>query len=82
MTRYLHYSSSGELTKRTMPRWSGRRWCLTPSSFPPVAAGARPLVPDTLTDYYKRTANKVGIATHFHELRHFAATTAIGPAPT
>jgi hypothetical protein len=47
-----------------------------------VAAGARPLVPDTLTDYYKRTANKVGIATHFHELRHFAATTAIGPAPT
>jgi len=44
----------------------------------PVATGARPFVPDTLTDYYKRTAKQLGIATHFHELRHFAATTAIG----
>jgi site-specific recombinase XerD len=43
-----------------------------------VAAGAKPFVPDTLTDYYKRTAKKVGVATHFHELRHFATTTAIG----
>jgi integrase len=44
----------------------------------PVATGARPFVPDTLTDYYKRTAKQLGITTHFHELRHFAATTAIG----
>jgi integrase len=44
----------------------------------PVATGGRPFVPDTLTDYYKRTANQLGIATHFHELRHFAATMAIG----
>jgi integrase len=44
----------------------------------PVATGASPFVPDTLTDYYKRTAKRLGIATHFHELRHFAATTAIG----
>jgi hypothetical protein len=42
----------------------------------PVATGARPFVPDTLTDYYKRTAKQLGITTHFHELRHFAATTA------
>jgi integrase len=44
----------------------------------PVATGAAPFIPDTLTDYYKRTAKQLGIATHFHELRHFAATTAIG----
>ena len=44
----------------------------------PIATGARTFIPDTLTDYYKRTAKRLGIATHFHELRHFAATTAIG----
>lgn len=33
--------------------------------------------PGTLTDYYKRAAKRLGITTHFHELRHFAATTAI-----
>jgi integrase len=44
----------------------------------PVATGIRPFNPDTLTDYYRRTAKKLGIATHFHELGHFAATTAIG----
>jgi len=44
----------------------------------PVATGAGPFIPDTLTDYYKRTAKRLGISTHFHELRHFAATTAIG----
>jgi integrase len=43
-----------------------------------VATGASPFIPDTLTDYYKRLAKQLGIATHFHELRHFAATTAIG----
>jgi integrase len=42
------------------------------------ASGAGPLIPDTLTSYYKRLANQLGIKTHLHELRHFAATTAIG----
>ena len=41
------------------------------------ANGGQPYQPDTLTDYYKRTAKRLGITTHFHELRHFAATTAI-----
>lgn len=44
----------------------------------PAAKGESPFIPDTLTDGYKRTAKQLGIATHFHELRHFAATTAIG----
>lgn len=41
------------------------------------ANGGQPYQPDTLTDYYKRAAKRLGITTHFHELRHFAATTAI-----
>ncbi len=40
------------------------------------ADGGQPYQPDTLTDYYKRAAKRLGITTHFHELRHFAATTA------
>ena len=43
----------------------------------PAADGSTAYNPDTLTDYYKRTAKRLGITTHFHELRHFAATTAI-----
>jgi len=43
----------------------------------PAADGSTAYNPDTLTDYYKRAAKRLGIATHFHELRHFAATTAI-----
>jgi integrase len=43
----------------------------------PPADGAHPYAPDTLTDYYKRAAKRLGIRAHSHELRHFAATTAI-----
>jgi hypothetical protein len=43
----------------------------------PSGDGSSPYIPDTLTDYYKRAAKKLGVATHFHELRHFSATTAI-----
>ncbi len=43
----------------------------------PSADGARPYAPDTLTDYYKWAAKRLGIRAHFHELRHFSATTAI-----
>ena len=43
----------------------------------PAADGSVPYNPDTLTDYYKRAAKKLGVATHFHGLRHFSATTAI-----
>jgi integrase len=42
----------------------------------PSADGTTAYNPDTLTDYYKRAAKRLGITTHFHELRHFAATTA------
>ena len=43
----------------------------------PAGDGSAPYIPDTLTDYYKRAAKKLGVATHFHGLRHFSATTAI-----
>ena len=43
----------------------------------PVSDGGTAFKPDTLTDYYKRTAKKLGLDTHFHELRHFTATTAV-----
>ena len=41
------------------------------------AAGSEPCLPDSLTHQYQRLANRWGLSTHFHELRHFAATTAI-----
>jgi len=41
------------------------------------ADGSVPCMPDGLTSGYKRIATKLGLSSHFHELRHFAATTAI-----
>jgi integrase len=41
------------------------------------ADGSEPCLPDGLTHQYQRLANRWGVSTHFHELRHFAATTAI-----
>jgi len=41
------------------------------------ADGSVPCLPDGLTAGYKRIATKLGLNSHFHELRHFAATTAI-----
>ena len=43
----------------------------------PVADGGTAFMPDTLTNYYRRTAKRLGLDTHFHELRHFTATTAV-----
>jgi integrase len=40
--------------------------------------GAAPCLPDGLTAGYARLAKALGIPGHFHELRHFAATVAIG----
>jgi integrase len=42
-----------------------------------LADGSAPCLPDGLTAGYKRIATKLGLDSHFHELRHFAATTAI-----
>jgi len=42
-----------------------------------AADGSVPCLPDGLTAGYKRMATKLGLDSHFHELRHFAATTAI-----
>jgi integrase len=39
--------------------------------------GATPCLPDGLSAGYARLAKRLGMVTHFHELRHFAATTAI-----
>jgi len=41
------------------------------------ADGSEPCLPDGLTHQYQRLADGLGLASHFHELRHFAATTAI-----
>ncbi|HYA45309.1 MAG TPA: site-specific integrase [Acidimicrobiales bacterium] len=39
--------------------------------------GSTPCLPDGLSLAYARLARRLGIVTHFHELRHFSATTAI-----
>jgi len=39
--------------------------------------GSTPCLPDGLSNAYARLAKRVGIVTHFHELRHFSATAAI-----
>ena len=41
------------------------------------ADGSVPCKPDGLTSAYGRVARSLGLSGHFHELRHFAATTAI-----
>ena len=41
------------------------------------ADGSEPCLPDGLSHQYQRLADRMGLSTHFHELRHFAATTAI-----
>jgi integrase len=41
------------------------------------ADGSEPCLPDGLSHQYQRLADRIGLSTHFHELRHFAATTAI-----
>ena len=43
----------------------------------PVSNGGKAFKPDTLTTDYTRLAKKLGLDTHFHELRHFTATTAV-----
>jgi integrase len=41
------------------------------------ADGSTPCLPDGITGGYSRVAIRLGIKSHFHELRHFAATAAI-----
>jgi integrase len=41
------------------------------------ADGSEPCLPDGLTHQYARLASCLGLSSHFHELRHFSATTAI-----
>jgi len=38
------------------------------------ADGSQPCLPDGLSHAYRRLAKRLGIATRFHELRHFSAT--------
>jgi integrase len=39
--------------------------------------GSAPCLPDGLSNAYARLVKRLGIVTHFHELRHFSATAAI-----
>jgi len=41
------------------------------------ANGSDPCLPNGLTGAYRRVARRIGLPGHFHELRHFTATTAI-----
>jgi integrase len=41
------------------------------------ADGSQPCRPNGLTAAYRRVARSLGLSSHFHELRHFTATTAI-----
>jgi integrase len=41
------------------------------------ADGGMPCLPDGLTHAYSRLAAETGVGGHFHELRHYAATTSI-----
>ena len=41
------------------------------------ADGSSPCLPDGISGGFYRLAKKIGVQSHFHELRHFAATTAI-----
>ena len=41
------------------------------------ADGSQPCLPNGLTAAYRRVARSLGLSSHFHELRHFTATTAI-----
>jgi integrase len=55
----------------------GTKLVVDPFILSRVADGSVPCLPDGLTAGYKRIATKLGLDSHFHELRHFAATTAI-----
>lgn len=46
------------------------------------ADGNDPCLPDGITGAYHRLSKKLGIHTHFHELRHFAATAGVSPGIT
>ena len=66
----------GVLTKRRTDHEAyaavvGTTLVVDPFILSPVATGGRPFVPDTLTDYYRRTAKQLGTATHFYELWQF-----------
>lgn len=43
--------------------------------------GSAPCLPDGLSLAYAKLAKRLGIVTHFHELRHFSATAAIAAGP-
>ena len=55
----------------------GAQLCEDPYVLSRTADGAGPCLPDGLTSAYGRLASRLGISGHLHELRHFAATTAI-----
>lgn len=61
-------------------RWAsavGRTLCRDPYLLSRSAHGELPCLPDGLSHAYKRLCTRLGMEGHFHELRHFAATTAI-----
>ncbi len=55
--------------------------CHDPFVLSRAAEGAAPCLPHTLTGGYRRLTTKLGLTGHFHQLRHFAATTAIASGP-
>ena len=60
-----------------MPRKSASRLSSDPFILSRSADGSQPCLPNGLTAAYRRVARSLGLSSHFHELRHFTATTAI-----
>lgn len=57
---------------------AGVTLCPDPYVLSPDVDGATPCKPDRLTNGFARIADKLGMAYHLHQCRHFSATTAIG----
>ena len=55
----------------------GAKLVADPYVLSPAANGSLPYKPASLSQAYRRLAKSVGVNSHIHELRHFAATTAI-----
>jgi integrase len=63
--------------QRTNAETVGAKLVKDPYLLSRSADGALPCLPDGLTHAYSRLAAETGVGGHFHELRHYAATTSI-----
>ena len=77
MMRSAPSSSNDGQSNGPTQRWSAWSSTSDPYLLSRSADGAMPCLPDGLTHAYSRLAAKTGVGGHFHQLRHYAATTSI-----